>query len=375
MPEDNEKVEDFISLWRKKMENEIKKPNVLGDTIDRIKEIEEENEQLRNKIQENVELISKTEKIVKNTIEENKRLKEQLNQAGMISGRIVDEIQQQNAELNNQIIRLEKDLSEKEVELRARNLEITELKTKLEVASRTSESISSSFTERNSEVTTALIDGLKSDLSKKKVQIDELEKKINDLTEENEALSEQLIEKMKKLPIDYVIPVEPPESPVIRPKSTQSSSQTLELLCQDLQSDLNRYKRIVDVLNKEKAELQVTVESRGFKLEPNEIKELKKENEDLKTELAKIQRSLQEKSQESVSTPQISNLGKQIAKLQEQLNEKDHLIAELKAIEKPESIVHEGPMSDLVEDLQSRINKLKIAIEEKNKIIEELRST
>jgi len=32
-------------------------------------------------------------------------------------------------------------------------------------------------------------------------------------------------------------------------------------------------------------------------------------------------------------------------------------------------------MSNLVEDLQKRINKLKIAIEEKNKIIEELKTS
>jgi len=32
-------------------------------------------------------------------------------------------------------------------------------------------------------------------------------------------------------------------------------------------------------------------------------------------------------------------------------------------------------MSGLIEDLQSRINKLKITIEEKNKIIEELKSS
>ena len=374
MPEDNEKVEDFISLWRKKMETEINKPNAIGDTIDKIREIEQENEQLRNKIKENIELISKTEEIVKATINENERLKEQLQQAGMTGGIKVNEIQQQNIELNNQIIRLEKDLTEKEVELRARNHEITELKTKLEVASRTTQSISSSTTETSSAVTAALIDDLKSDLSKKKSQIDELEKKINELTEENEQLNEQLIEKMKKLPIDYVVPVEPPKSSIIRPQSTQPSSQTLEILCQDLQSDLNKYKRIVDVLNKEKSELQHAVESGGFKLEPDEIKELKKENEDLKSELSKIQMSLQKKSQEPILTPRINELENKITKFQEQLDEKDRLIAELKSIEKPQPIVHEGPISDLVEDLQNRINKLKIALEEKNKIIEELKS-
>lgn len=375
MPEDNEKVEDFISLWRKKMETEIKVPSTIGDTLDRTKEIEEENDQLRNKIKENIDLISKTEEIVKKTIDENKKLKEQLKQAGMTGGINVGEIQQENIELNNQVIRLEKSLTEKEVELRARNHEITELKTKLEVASRTSQSLSSSTTEKDSTVTTALIDDLKSELSKKKSQIDELDKKIDELKLENEALNEQLIEKMKKLPIDYVVPVEPPKSSVIRPQSTQPSSQTLEILCQDLQSDLNKYKRIIEKLNKEKSELQLAFESGGFKLEPDEIKELKRENEELKTELSQIQVSLKKKSEKPALTPQINELEKKISEKQEQLDQKDHLIAELKAIEKPPPIIHKGPMSDLVEDLQNKINKLKITIDEKNKIIEQLKSS
>jgi hypothetical protein len=51
VPEDKEKVEDFISLWRKKMDDGSNKPSVIGDTLKRIQEVEQENEQLRNKIQ------------------------------------------------------------------------------------------------------------------------------------------------------------------------------------------------------------------------------------------------------------------------------------------------------------------------------------
>ena len=120
MPEDNEKVEDFISLWRKKMENEIDKPSVIGETLERIKEVEKENEQLRNKINENIELITKTEVIIKNTIDENQRLKEQLKQTGHIGGVRGSDYQQKNIDLNNKIISLESKLVEKEIELRAR---------------------------------------------------------------------------------------------------------------------------------------------------------------------------------------------------------------------------------------------------------------
>ena len=382
MPENNEKVEDFISLWRKKMEIEINKPSVIEEKKDRIKEIEEENELLRTKIKENIELINKTEKIVKNTIDENEKLKEQLKQAGMTSDVNLKEIQQENINLSNQIIHIEKDLSEKEVELRARNHEITELKTRLEVASKASQSISSSTTEKDSTVTTALIDDLRSELSKKKSRIDELNneiaelnKKIAELEEENKALNDQLVEKMKKLPIDYVVPVEQPKSSVIKPQSNKPSSKTLELLCQDLQSDLNKYKKIVDKLNKEKSELQLTIEGGGFKLEPDEIKQLKRENEELKNELSQVQMSLKKKSEDSISIPQVNDLEKKISEIQKQLDEKNRLIEELKTLEQPQPIVHKGPMSDLVEDLQNRINKLKITIDEKNKIIEQLKSS
>lgn len=372
MPEDNEKVEDFISLWRKKMENEINRPSAIGETLERVKEVEQENEELRNKIKENIELISKTEEIIKNTFDENERLKKELKQTGMAGGVNVTDIQQENIMLNNRIISLEKNSVEKEVELRARNNEITELKIKLDTDSK---AIDTSTTGKDTGVTTALIENLQSELSKKKSQIEELEIKINGLTEENENLNQQLIEKMKKLEIDYVVPVDQPKSSLIRPQSPQPSPQTLEILCQDLQSDLNKYKRLVEKLNREKSELEQTVESGGFKLEPAEIKELKRENEELKNELSQVQVSLQKKSQETALSPQISEREKKIDILEEQLKVKDHLITELQTTQESQPIIHEGPMSGLIEDLQNKIHKLKITIEEKNKIIEELKSS
>jgi chromosome segregation ATPase len=372
MPEDNEKIEDFISLWRKKMKNDMTAPSAIGETLDRIKEIEKENEQLRNKIKENIALISKTEKIVQNTIEENERLKEQIKQGGMTSGEEINNIQRQNMQLNNTILTLERKLTEKEVEIRARNNEITELKIKLEQRMK---SIDGSSADKDDDVTTALIEDLQSELSKKKSQIEEFENKINELTEENELLNQQLIEKMKKLPIDYVVPVEQPKPSVIKPKSTKHTSQTLEILCQDLQIDLNKYKKIVEKLNKEKSELEQTLERGGFKLEPEEIKELKKENENLKNEILQIQESLKIKQNEEDLSSKITEAEKKINNLQEQLKEKNQLLKEIKELPQTQPIIHKGPMSDLVEDLQNKINKLKITIEEKNKIIEQLKSS
>lgn len=301
MPEENEKVEDFISLWKKKMENEIETPSAIGETLERIKQVEEENEQLRNKIKENIELITKTEVIITKAIEENESLKQQLKNAGMVDNVKVKDIQQENIMLNNKVISLEKNLTEKEVELISKINEMDDLKRKLEAASMTSS--------------------------------------------------------------------------LIKPQSTKPSSETLEILCQDLQSDLNKYKRIVDKLNNEKSELAQTIESGGFQLEPEEFKILQKENEELKNELSQIQKSLQNKSQETALTTQINEADKKIKSLQEQLEGKDHLIIELKAKQQSQPIVHEGPMSGLIEDLQNKINKLKLTIEEKNKIIEELKSS
>ncbi len=375
MPEDNEKVEDFISLWKKKMETEKDKPNAIRATLERIREVEKENEDLRKKIKSNIDLITKTEEIVRNTLEENERLKTELKQAGMTGGIKASEVQQKNIDLTNKIKSLEQNLKEKEHQLGLRIKEVNELQIKIQTMSATATAVEKPTSEADAVVTKALIDNLQSELSKKKKQIDDLESKIKDLTEENEALNEQLLEKMKKLPIDYVVPVEAPKPSVLKPQLVKPSSSTLEVLCQDLQSDLNKYKKIVDKLNQEKSELEQAIQNGGFKLEPEDIKELKKENEQLKIEISQIQESLQKKSKEAEGTIKVSDVEEKIKNLQIQLKEKDLMIAELKSHQEAPPIIHEGPISSLVEDLQNRINKLKILIEEKNKIIEELKSS
>ena len=104
MPENNEKVEDFVSLWKKKMEDENKTSNAIGETLEKFKEVEEENERLRNKIQENIELITRTEEVIKKTIEENENLKKQIENSGVIDEKKLSEIQQENIMLNSKII-------------------------------------------------------------------------------------------------------------------------------------------------------------------------------------------------------------------------------------------------------------------------------
>ncbi|MFX1388857.1 MAG: hypothetical protein ACFE9Z_02195 [Promethearchaeota archaeon] len=365
MPEENEKVEDFISLWKKKMESNGEKPSVIGETLEKIKELENENKMLRSKIESNIELITKTEQLVRNTIEENEQLKKQIETRGSVG---TSNLQQNNIELNNKILNLEKNLVEKEVELRGKSNEITELRNKLTQASQ-------EIQKKDSETNLGLIEGLKSDLSKKDQEIGDLKNQINELIEENSVLNQQLIEKMKKLPIDYVVPVEQPKPTVIKPQSSEPSSHTLEILCQDLQTDLNKYKKIVDNLTKEKGELEQAFKNGGFQLEPEELKRLKVENENLKNEISQIQDSLKRKQKAEDLMPLVNKAEKKISDLENQLREKDHLIAELKVQQTSQPLTPKGPMSDLVEELQNTINKLKITIEEKNKIIEQLQAS
>ena len=389
MPDEEEKVEDFISLWRKKMIDDPKKPNVIEETLEHIKEVEKENENLRNKIAENIELITKTEEIVRKTIEENYKLKEEIKQKPLIGENQIKDLQKENLDLSNRIKSLinsltdkdndislkDNNLTTKDNEIATKDTEITELKLKLNEAQSALEFMADTAPEDNSEVSKGLIEDLQSDLSKRKAHIVDLEQKIEDLNSQITTLNEQLIEKEKKSPVDYVIPVETPKPAVIKPQPSQTSSKTLEILCQDLQADLNKYKRIVENLTKEKSDLQGTIESGGFKLEPEEIKELKKENEDLKTELSQIQDTLHKKPKTTPQTLSLVEAERLIDDLKEQLRLKDRLITELKTTSRPQAISPEGPMSSLVEELQNNINKLKIALEEKNIIIEKLKSS
>ncbi|MHA2283447.1 MAG: hypothetical protein ACXAC5_21615 [Promethearchaeota archaeon] len=384
MSEEKEKVEDFISLWRKKMIDNPKKPGTDGEIINRIKELGEENDKLRNKIAENIELITRTEEVVRQTIEENTRLKEEITQGSSKGVNQVNDLQKENLDLSNRIKSLINSLTEKdnvisikdnEITIKDNDIiikqnEITELNLKLNEAQSALEFIANTTPEEKPETSNALIEDLQSELSKKKSQVSELKGKIEELNKEITDLNEKLIVKETK-----VIPVETPQPQVIKPQPAQTSSDTLERLCQDLQADLNKYKRIVDNLSKEKSELKEKFESGGFKLEPEEIKELKNENEALKTELSQLQETLLEKSKATPQTLSLVEAERLIEDLQEQLKLKDKMINEIKTSTQTKIITPKGPMTGLVEELQNNINKLKMALEEKNNIIEKLKSS
>ncbi|MBY8990333.1 MAG: hypothetical protein KGD58_06225 [Candidatus Lokiarchaeota archaeon] len=375
MPEDKEKVEDFISLWRKKMDTESDKPSAIGDTLKRIQEVEQENEQLRTKIQANIDLISRTEEVIRKTIDENERLKEELKNTGSFDRGNVEKIHQENLDLSNKISSLTLSLTEKDNAINFKENEINELKLKLDEATSAVQFMADTASETGPDISQELIEDLKSELSKKKSQVSELEQKNLELSKEISSLNEQLIEKETKSQVEYVIPVETPESKIIRPQPAQTSSATLEILCQDLQADLNKYKKVIDRLNQDNSELQSAIDQGGVQIEPEEIKELKKENDQLKSDLSQIQETLKEKSKISIETLSLAESERLVEDLQKQLKAKDQIIAEIKESRQPQMIAPERPIASLVEDLQKTINRLKITIEEKNKIIDELKSS
>ncbi|MFW9865329.1 MAG: hypothetical protein ACFFEN_04450 [Candidatus Thorarchaeota archaeon] len=380
MQEDKEKVEDFITLWRKKLMDDSKRPSAIAETLEKIQEVEKENEELRNKIKENIDLISRTEEVVRKTIQENEKLKEEIKKAPKVekskfeAGKI-NELQAKNIELNTKLQSLTIRLTEKDNAINLRDNQISELNLKLNDATTALEFMTKTAAEEKSEASKALIEDLQEELSKSKSQIGEMEQKIATLNEELVSLNEQLIEKEKSTPVDYVIPIDTSKTEVLKPQPAQTSSKTLELLCQDLQADLNKYKRIVDNLTKEKSELTQTLDTEGFKPEPEELKEIKRENVELKTKIAQLQEEFNEKSRTTTQTLFLVEAERLIEDLQEKLKMKDAVIAEIKASHQPQIIAPEGPMSNLVEDLQKKINKLKLDLDEKNKIIEELKSS
>jgi len=278
-------------------------------------------------------------------------------------------------DLRNKVKNFTISLTERDKTLSLKDNEIAELKERLNEATAAVQFMVETAPEEAPDVSKALIEDLQSELSKKKAHISELAQKIATLNNEITILNEKLIEKEKKTPVDYVIPVETSKSSVIKPQPAQTSSATLEILCQDLQADLNKYKRIVDKLNQEKSNLQHTIEKEGFQLEPDELKELKKENEALKAEITQIQDILKEQSKTTAEKLSLVEYERLIEDLQTQLKLKDQIIEDLKFSNQPQIVTPQGPMSSLVEDLQKTINKLKISIEEKNKIIDELKSS
>jgi len=354
MPEENEeKVEDFISLWKKKLATE-ETPSLIGD-------IQKENEQLRNKIAANIDLITKSEEILKKAVEEKEKLKIEKNEAVAEIAMQINDLKQENSELGNKIKSMVKLLLEKDEEIKSKDKLVLNLQSQAPTQIRTD-----SMTEN------AIIDQLKSEISNKDITVQNLEGKTIELSNEVERLKKDYEEELKSKSADVVVQASAPEQKVIKPMPPEISTLPLESLCQDLQSDLTKYKRIVENLKKEKNELKNALEGKEISLTNSEFEPLEKENELLKKKLTELQNSLSssKKETEIISSEEY---GKKIQNLENKVREKESIIADLKLSSISPTSDPSNPMAELVENLQKNINKLKITLSEKEKEIANLK--
>lgn len=354
MPEENsEKTpEDFISLWKKKLA-EDNAPSIVGD-------VQKENDQLRKKIAANIELITRSEEILKKSVEEKERLKIEKDEAVANISIKLNEVKQENSELGSKIKSMVKLLLEKDEEIKSKNKSIINLQTQ-----------ATSQVGKNTNEEEVILDELKSEISKKDVTIQNLESKTTELSHEVERLNRDLEEEVKSKPVDFVVQTNVPEQNIIKPLPPETNSQPLDALCQDLQSDLTKYKRIVENLKKDKKELKNVLEGKGLNLTDNDFEPLEKENELLKKKLTDLQNSLNI-SKEEVPKVASGEYEQKIKKLETTVREKESIIADLKLSAISPTSDSGNPMAELVENLQKNINKLKITLSEKEKEIADL---
>ncbi|MHA1455068.1 MAG: hypothetical protein ACTSR5_03645 [Promethearchaeota archaeon] len=318
MPEeDNERIEDFMTLWKNKNEQK-NNPPVIGDNLNQMNVLRKENQDLRNKISENIALISRTEDIIKNLSTEKERLRVEKEEALMDLTMRVSNLEKENLDLGKKVKSMVKLLLEKDEEIkRLESIGVT-------ILTPTNDS-------------TDLTNELELQINQKNLFILSLEKEVSDLTTKNEELNAQIIEKIKNMPTDHVTPVNRPRE-TIKPLTLKGSSIPLESLCQDLQADLNKYKKIIEQLTQDKSQLI----------------------------------GLMENQEESIQELANAEAERKIKELQAKIQEKETLIADMKLSQGIQATGSTGPMSGLVEELQKSINKLKLTVKEKDQKIQNL---
>ena len=342
MPEEKEKIEDFMTLWKNKTSQENDQPSIIGETLIQLEKLKRENADLRKKISDNVELLSKSEDVIKKLTSEREKIRIENEESIMSLTMRFNEIEKENADLKDKVKNMVDLLMEKDDEIQ--NL---------------SDQTKSEESSMNNE--------LQEELSKKNERIELLNRQVLEIKSENEKLQAQLLENLERVQ-PQVEPVEEKANKVLKPSPPESSPVPLEMLCQDLQADLNKYKKIIERLNQEKNQLKQALESEGVSLDVMNLESLKQENESLRTDLLKLQNSMLEADE----SPK-NDHSQTIKELQQQLIEKEDIILELKMSQGTQTSTPSGPMANLVEELQNTINKLKITIQEKDQKISELR--
>jgi len=319
MPNENEKLEKLSELLNDQRISGGDQ-SIISDYIKRIQKLEDENSKLRSTIKQDIELIAKTEDIVKKAI-----------------------IDKQN---------LEKGLLEKDKELQKKNAEISLLKIESTMPL-PDKPTTAEPTQNDLQVNQSLIEDLKEQLEYKKKQISEFQKlivnnesKIEELEKYNESLTTKSVSN---------------ESVNIAGGGPQLAS-----LVQDLQSEINRYKTNINRLKTENAELKEVIKKGGASLENQIIEQLMIENESLKSQIEDMDQGKGKKGKKD-----------KLKELYQKIAEKDHMIERLvKLTEKDEIEISSqaaAPVSGLVEELQNKISKLTIALKEKDKIISDLK--
>jgi len=415
---EEKKDEDFVGML-KRMKTDMKSPSVIGDALDKLEVLQKENEQLKDRLNKSISLIHSSEQVLQKALDEKERLKEDGKVAMEKLGADIIDLKNKVKDLQNLVLGKNEELQQKEKE-------ISELKTIAEKTSKELEAKKKTIPQTDSAVSQALVGDLSSELSKRKVQISdyesqiknlkaqierliqenerdklkgeiiaktqeitpdlakkdryiyELEEKIRnleqhiaELAQENANLNKKIAEQQSAIDVDYVVPVVEATTTAKKPELAPTSVSTLETLCQDLQSDLNKYKRIMDSLKVENKELKKALEAKGISTDFEEINTLRNENISLKAKVLDLEKTLEDQTLEITLSLDSEN---KIKELQTQLDEKDSLINKLKTSQTTQPVAQSGPMSNLVEELQARINKMKATISEKDKIIQDLKS-
>lgn len=377
--------EDFISLWKKKRAEPSAKPSVIGETIDKLnkteddnKSLKQENIDLKEKIKQNIDLLTKTENIIKEGIEERKRLEREKNEAIEALKEELNTMEANLDELRSENSSLRAKLSEVEDQIKTKEMQY---EAKIDVLKK---AMGSSQAAANDDLTLTLqaeVSDLKDEVLAKEMLIGDLQEQIQGLknsaqimgqappqqpdTEERESLvlflQNKVNEQDKKI-AGYESKVKEISSKneelMLKVVSTEkettqevSDTQTLDLLCQDLQAELNKYKRVVKTLKDKNSELQKQVEGGGAPQETVDTKALEKENKNLKKQLEKL----------SKKAPKEPNNQEVIDQLKQHLAQKEETIRELKSSSST-STGSGGVPEGLVDDLQNKLNKYKVII-------------
>ena len=390
---EEKKDDDFVDKL-KKMRSDMKSPSVIKDALDNIETFKKENEELKEIIKKNTEMINVSKQVLKQTLEGKEKLKSESTAKIFKLEFDLSEKIKQNAELSDKIINLEDDLKSKKLEkekapkskyippsdfaknqelidnlsseLSKKKIHVTDLENKIKFLEANIEKLYQEKEIYNSKMSgteSAIQSNLDAQTSKFDKKIEFLENKINELTLENKSLKDNIST------VDYVLPVVEAVTTARKPVSEQKS--TLEILCQDLQSELNKYKRIVEKLKQQNDLLKKSQEPGVIPVISEDFSKFKEENITLKAEISKLKQDLQDEIQKT-SKRDSSEI--KIRELEAELKEKDKIINNLKTSETSQvATPSTGPMSSLIEDLQGNINKLKLVIKEKDKIIEELK--